>query len=161
MIKIKSIGKVFEEEFKKSVPKEVYYYRLRDAASFGGNENTRFTTSNMCDCLTMTDDYLFFIELKSHKGSSIPLSCIRKNQLEELAKIEHKRIKAYFVINFREKERTFGIEAKKLKDYTTSTERKSIPLDWCDKNGIEIDMQKLRTNYRYNLNDFFKEASRN
>jgi recombination protein U len=76
-----------------------------------------------------------------------------------MAKIEHKRIKAYFIINFREKEKTFAVEAKELKNYMESTERKSIPFDWCRENGIYIDAQKKKVHYRYLMKEFFDRAS--
>ena len=117
-----NIGKIFEEEIKASMPQDVYYYRFKDnAASFSGGENTRFTSHNICDCMAVTNDYVFLLELKSHKGSSIPFTCIRKNQIEEMSKVDHIRIKPYFILNFRDKENTFAIEAKELKNFMETT----------------------------------------
>lgn len=155
-------GKFFEKDIKDSMPKEHWLYRFKDGTgNFGGtkNENVRFQATNICDFITMTDEYLFLLELKSHKGSSIPFSCIRKNQIEEMSKIDHKKIKTYFIFNFREKEKTYGIEAKKLKEYMKNTDRKSIPLAWCEENGIYIDSEKKKVRYKYLLNDFFNKAS--
>lgn len=104
--------------------------------------------------MVVTNEYLFLLELKSHKGTSLPFSCIRKNQIEQMANIDHKKIKAYFIINFREKEKTYAVEAKKLKEYMESTERKSIPIQWCIDNGIMITGIKKKVKYRYLLDDF-------
>lgn len=158
----KNEGKKFEENIKKSVPKECWLYRFKDGTgNFAGekNQNVRFQASNICDFLTMTNEYLFLLELKSHQGSSIGFNCIRDNQLKEMTNIEHKKIKAYFILNFRDKEKTYAIEAKELKEYIETAERKSIPFDWCRQNGIEIESEKKKVHYRYNLEKFFEEAS--
>ena len=157
---MQNIGKVLEEEIKASMPQDVYYYRFKDnAASFGGGNNTRFTSHNICDCMAITNDYVFLLELKSHKGSSIPFTCIRKNQIEEMSKVDHIRIKPYFILNYREKEMTYGVEAKKLKNFMETTERKSIPFDWCRENGIEITGIKKKVRFKYELEEFFNKAS--
>lgn len=153
---MKNIGKIFEEEIKKSIPEGYYYYRFKDnAASFGTGEGTRFTSHNICDCMVMGEKYLYLLELKCHKGSSIPFNCIRKNQIEEMSKVFHNKIKLYFILNFREKEKTFAVEAKKLKEYMETTDRKSIPIDWCRENGIEIIGTKKKVKYNYDLKEFF------
>ena len=152
-----SEGKRFEEDFHKSIPYDYWFYRFKDnASSFSGGENTRFTTSNICDCEVMADKYLFLIELKSHLGVSIPFTCIRNNQIEEMSKIEHNRIKPYFIFNFRDKEKTYAIYAKKIKMFIELGERKSIPIAWCEENGIEIESIKKKVRYKYNLEKFFK-----
>lgn len=154
-------GKKLEEDIKKSVPQECFYYRFKDnAASFSGGDNTRFTSSNIADCMVMTEENLFILELKSHKGTSIPFSCIRKNQIEEMSKIEHKRIKAYFVFNFRDKEKTYAVKSHKVKVYMQLSERKSIPIKWCEENGIEIIGTKKKIRYNYDLKKFFEDATK-
>ena len=49
----KNSGKVFEENFRLSIPSNVYYYRFRDTAStyYGGNNFLRFSNTNIADCL--------------------------------------------------------------------------------------------------------------
>jgi recombination protein U len=154
-------GKLFEKDIKDSIPKECYFYRFKDnAASFSGGEGTRFTSSNICDCMTVTDEYLFLLELKSHKGVSVGFNCIRKNQIDEMSRIEHKRIKTYFIFNFREKQKTYAIDAKTLKSYMDSTDRKSIPIQWCKENGIEIIGEKKKVRFRYYLKEFFNEVAK-
>lgn len=151
-------GKKFEQELKKSVPEGCFFYRLKDnAASFCKGTKTRFTSSNICDFQIFCDYYDYFIEAKRHKGSSLPFSCIRKSQLNGLANIEHPRIKAIYIINFIDKEKTYAVDAKLVKDFVDSSKRKSIPIDWCKKNGIEIHSKKIRTNYKYDLKKYFEE----
>lgn len=149
-------GKRFEEDFKKSVPEKYFIYRLRDSAgTWQGGDNTRFTPSNICDFIVMGIDKMYLLELKSHNGMSLPINCIRKNQIEEMSKIEQQNVKAYFLINFRDIERTYAIEAKKIMNFILSTDKKSIPIKWCIENGIEIPSDKKRTRFSYKLDQLF------
>lgn len=151
---MKNQGKAFEEDIKKSVPKGCWYYRFRDGTgNFSGskNENVRFQATNICDCEIMANGNLYLFELKSYDGASIPISGIRPNQLKGLSEIDHKDIKAYFLFNFRKVEKVYAVAANKLKDFIENTERKSIPLQWCVENGIEIPGIKKKVRYRYDL----------
>lgn len=156
-------GKIFEEDFKKSVPFEYFFYRFKDGTgNFNGqkNDNVRFQAKNMCDCEVMAEDHLFLLELKSHLGNSVGFNCIRKNQIEEMSKVDHKKIRAYFIFNFRDKEKTYAVDAKQLKNFMETTERKSIPISWCEENGIEIIGQKKKVRYKYLLDRFFEDAAK-
>lgn len=156
----KNPGKVFEEDFKKSVPEDCWIYRFKDGtANFDGqkNENVRFQAKNICDFQVMTKDNLFLLELKSHANVSIGFDCIRDNQVNEMTKIDHPRIKAYFIFNFRDMEKTFAIEATKIKEYMETATRKSFPFTWCEENGIEIKGIKKRTRWKYDLEKFFND----
>ena len=153
-----SEGKKFEEDFKKSVPFEYFFYRFKDGTgNFNGqkNENVRFQAKNMCDCEVMTHEKLFLLELKSHLGKSISFTCIRNNQIEEMSKVDHKRIKTYFIFNFRDLEKTYAIEAKKIKEYMETAKGKSFPVKWCEENGTEIENHRKKVRYTYNLEKFF------
>lgn len=156
----KNPGKLFEEDFKKSVPTECFVYRFKDGtANFNGakNENVRFQAKNICDFMVMTKEYLVLMELKSHASVRIPFSCIRNNQIEEMTKIDHPKIKTYFIFNFRDLETTFAIEAQKIKEYMETAQRSSFPLNWCEENGIKIIGTKKKVRYKYDLEKFFGE----
>lgn len=156
---MKNAGKAFEEDIKKSVPDDCWIYRFKDGtANFSGskNENVRFQAHNICDFMIMAKDNLVLLELKSHAGASIPFSCIRKNQIEEMSKIEHPKIKTYFVLNFRDSEKTYAVSAKDLKEYIENSNRKSIPISWSEENGIEIVGVKKKVRYRYLLAEFLE-----
>lgn len=158
---MKNPGKAFEEDIKKSVPEWCWIYRFKDGtANFTGNknENVRFQAQNICDFMVMSKDTLLLLELKSHAGASVPFTCIRKNQIEDMTKVNHPKIKTYFVFNFRDMEKTFAIKAKELKEYMETTTRKSIPFKWCLENGIEITAKKKKVRFGYHLEQFFLEA---
>lgn len=156
-------GKRFEEDIKKSVPKWCWVYRFKDGtANFSGtkNENVRFQAHNICDFMVMAKDKLYLLELKTHAGVSIPFSCIRKNQIEDMSKIEHENIEAYFILNFRDIEKTYAVKAKDLKKFIDTSNRRSIPIKWCIENSLEIESELKRTRFKYELESLFecKEA---
>ena len=151
---MKNRGKIFEDNFKKSVPNGILYERFKDtgASYYGGNEYLRFSQSNVCDCFLFDGSVLFYLELKSHKGKSIPLTCIRPNQVKELTERQtHKNTLSGLLIEFSDLERVFYLNIEDYNDFVLNNERKSIPFDYIRDVGIEIERCKLRTNYRYNI----------
>lgn len=148
-------GKKFEEDIKKSIPSWCWCYRFRDSAgTWQGGENTRFTPSNISDYMVMGDRTLYLLELKTHKGSSIPFNCLK--QAKKMSEVKHPSVKAYFIINFRDKELTYAVEAVKVQEYISSSTRKSIPYSWCQENGIEIQGTRKRIRFRYDLEEFLR-----
>lgn len=150
-------GKKFEEDFKKSMDKyNIWNYRLRDSSgSWSNNSKSRFTAKNICDYIAYKNGGLYLLELKSHKGSSLPYTAISDYQLKGLSDIDYPGIKAYFIINMRDKEKTYAIEALKIKTYIETSGRKSIPISFMDNEGIEIKGIKRRTRYEYEVSELF------
>ena len=144
-------GKKFEEDFKKSMDKyNIWNYRLRDSSGSWSNSNgSRFTPKNICDYIAYNNGGLYLLELKSHKGTSLPYTAISDYQLKGLSNIDYPGIKAYFIINMRDKEKTYAIEAQKIKKYIETSERKSIPISFMDDEGVEIKGIKKRSRYEY------------
>ncbi|WP_331722134.1 Holliday junction resolvase RecU [Alkalithermobacter thermoalcaliphilus] len=145
----------------KSFPLNVFTYRFRNSAgAWGGDKDsnkTRFTANNICDfmCHNPYSKETILMELKSTKQKSLPLSNIKNNQLVGLCNAStYEGVKAYFIINFREVEETYAIEAEKIKDFIENTDRKSIPIKWCRENGILIEQEKKKSRYRYNVDSF-------
>lgn len=148
-------GKMFEEDFIKSVPDQIFHYRLRDSAgTWQGGENTRFTPCNICDFIIFDRSKLYLLELKSHKGKSLPISCIRENQLKGLLQAYRKGVKAGYIINFRDVEETYFFSANSMNSFLTTETRKSIPLSIVRQYGILIPQEKKRTRYKYDLSEF-------
>lgn len=147
----KGIGKIFEEEIKASIPPEFYIERYKDdTAGFKG-------VANPADFRLYKYPNLFLLELKTHKGKSIPLDKIRPNQIQGMYKAyQYEGIYAGFLINFRELEETYYVSVEDLVEFINSTERKSIPVEWCRSNGDKIEQEKKRVRYTYNLAKFFR-----
>lgn len=158
---MKNRGKIFEQNFKASIPKEILYERFKDGtANFRGmnNENVRFQAKNVSDCFLYDGNALLYLELKSHHGESLPLSCIRPNQVKQLVQRQsHKNTLSGFLIEFSDLNRVFYINIADFMYFTSMYDRKSLPFDWCKDNGIEVEVQKLRTNSRYNVRKMYDD----
>ena len=152
MRRVKS-GKRFENNFKKSVPSDIFFYRFKDGSSaWGGNDKVRFQSSNICDCELFDGSRLYLLELKSIKGKSIPFGNIRENQLKELSEAQKfKNIIAGIVIEFNELDRVFFMHINDITDFIRASDRKSIPLDYFKEKGIEIEVIKKRVNNGFNV----------
>jgi len=160
----KTPGKQFEEDFKKSVPYDVYFYRLRDGtASFYKSEeemkadkNIRFQMTNDYDILLICMPVVIMAELKSYNNSAYSLSGLRKNQIKGLTYASSfEGISPGIIFNIRKVEKTFFVHWKHV-DYFMKTEtRKSIPNQWIIDNGIEISQWKKVKNYTYDIRKFF------
>lgn len=149
-------GKIFEREVMDSMPSYAWCYRLRDSAgTWQGGENTRFTPSNICDFMVMANRTLHLMELKSHKGKSLPLNCIRYNNLEAMQSAsENNGIKAWLLVNFRDIEETYLISTSGILNYMAEFEdKKSIPLQYFKDKGKRIPQAKKKVYYTYNLTE--------
>mgnify|MGYP003432732886 FL=1 len=155
-----NVGKRFEADIKASIPENILFYRFKDSPasfnSFNQDSNIRFTTSNVCDCLIFKTPMLFFIELKTTQGKSYSLNDSANKQLERFRKLgDHADAIKAFIINFREYEKTYFITTKDLEEFLKRTGKKSIRIDECHEIGVLISQKKLRTNYRYQIEDIF------
>ena len=155
-------GKLFEQDFKSSVPETCWVYRLRDnASSFAGGTNTRFTSSNICDYI-MLDDItrtLFLIECKSTKGNSMSFNMIRQNQIQGLQESSKHHLVAGMLLNFRnEKNDTFFVLIDDFLDMMNSINKKSFNIKDLESIGAtRIESEKKRTRYRYDIGKMVKE----
>ena len=157
-MKSQNEGKLFENAIKNSVPNTCWIYRLRDnASSFSGGTNTRFASTNICDYIAFDDitRTLFLWELKSTKGTSIPLNMIRQNQIDGLLEASKHNLVAGFILNFRnENNDTFFITIDEFIDLTKSINKKSFNVKDLESIGaIHIESTKKRTRYTYNMSD--------
>lgn len=144
-------GKAFEQDFIKSVPDIWFKYRLNDSASsWQGGDKARFTPANICDFIVYNGK-MWMLELKSHKGKSIPLSCIRPKQAEGLEKAYLKNISAGFIFNFRDIEETYFVNASSVNAVIRYGEKKSLSLIWMKEKGVLIPQVKKRVRYGYIL----------
>lgn len=154
---MKNAGKLFESDIKDSVPDNCWYYRLRDnASSFAGGNNTRFTSSNICDCVIFDDKSrtLFLIECKSTKGTSIPLTMIRESQKKGLIAASQHTLVAGLLVNYRnENNDTFFISIENFIKMINKINKKSFNVKDLNSNGaIRVDCEKKRSRYRYDIN---------
>ena len=150
-----NIGKQFEQEIKASFPPDFYIERYKDdTAGFYG-------VTNPADYRLYKYPYTFLLELKTHKGKSIPVEKIRPNQIQGMYKASKiTGIFAGFLLNYRDLEETYYVSVEDLVDFINSTDRKSIPVEWCRSYGEKIEQEKKRVRYKYNLDAFFRRYYR-
>lgn len=152
-------GKIFENDFKKSVPKDVYCLRLTDSAiGFDVNNSTqRFALKSPYDFVLCKDGRMYAIELKSNAGTSISFDGekpeIKPSQIKNLLKAECSGAVAGLLLNFRKTNETFFIPVGIFKRFVDTCSKKSININDAKSIGIEIPARKLKVHYRYNLSE--------
>ena len=153
-------GKRFEQNWKNSIPKDIFYYRFRDgSSSWGGNDKVRFQQTNICDCLMFDGDYLYLLELKSTKGKSLPFNNIKKHQIDDLLwASEYANTICGLVVEFSDLTGCYFIEIGRFKAFYDSTNRKSIPIDCLRKNGIKIGTEKKKINSKFDVKKFINDV---
>ena len=155
---MKGVGKVFEDNFKKSMPDYALLYRLPDAAqSFGRSSNLRFSNKNPFDFILFDSKWkiLYALELKSVKGKSISFERTKEDkgdihyhQIEGLNEWDkYDGTVCGVIIEFRELETTIFINIQVIP-------KKSFNFADLDEYKIKyfiIPQKKLKTNYRYDI----------
>ena len=171
----KSVGKVFEENWKKSVPDNVLCYRPPDAAgSFGmnsGNNGLRFSAHSPCDYFLYDGNNLWTLELKTVAGKSISFErtkgdkgVIHYYQIDSLRKFaQYNNVVSGFIIDFRGSDNTYFVNINDWEKLADSTEKKSLNETDILKviNPIKINKKKLKVNYKYDVATFLSETSNN
>lgn len=154
---MKNNGKRFEQNFKASIPSGVFCYRSKDStASWASTEKTRFQATNICDFILADGEYLILAELKNHKGKSLPLSCIRQTQLDEMLKADKfVFIKPMFIVNFEDLDECYALSVEWVNDFIELGQRKSISVSDMRECGIEIPTRKKKVNTEYDLSVLF------
>lgn len=96
---------------------------------------------------------LFLIECKSTKGTSIPLTMVRDNQIKGLQEASKHKLVAGFLINFRnDNNDTFFIDIEKFTNMIETIDKKSFNIkDLISNNATRIQCEKKRTRYKYDI----------
>lgn len=153
----RNAGKVFEDDFKASVPKDVYFVRLHDAAlGFDVKHSTqRFSLKSPYDAILCKNGQMYAIELKSHKGKMLGFDSksapIKRRQIENLVKAGGAGAVSGIVINFRDYEETYYIDAKIFLEFMNTCGKKSVNLEDARKMGIRIPEHKKVTHSTYDI----------
>lgn len=152
-------GKRFEQNFKNSIPKDIFYYRFRDgSSSWGGNEKVRFQQTNICDCMLFNGKILFLLELKSTKGKSLPFSNIKEHQITDLLwASQFKNIICGFVVEFADIDECYFMNIKRFEEFLKHTQRKSLPVDYCRNNGIKIGVRRIKINKEFDIKEILNK----
>lgn len=164
-----SVGKKFEDNWKKSIPPNIFYYRPPDAAQAFSmqNNNLRFSQHSPCDCFIYNGNIFCCFELKTVAGTSISFEkeksdkgVIHKYQFDSLKNFsEYKSVVSGFVLDFRKSDNTYFVEVNDLLCLISNINKKSFNekdlTEYCSP--IIIQKQKLKVNYRYDVEKLLNE----
>lgn len=102
----------------------------------------------MCDYIMFDDETrtLYCAELKSTKGTSIPLSMVRENQIKELTEASKHMLIAGFLVNFRnENNDTYFIKINDFNKMISEINKKSFNIKDLQKyNAIYVESECKR-----------------
>lgn len=157
-------GKVFEQNFKKSVPGDFYYLRLKDPAVGWTGSTSKYSPNNPFDCLIYTSTGLHCIELKTcsnsitfwredfeHDGKKHTFE-IKKHQIEGLEQASmFPNVYAGLVINFRSAGETYYLPIQVFTAYINVLDKKSINDKDAHVIGYPVPVTKFRVNERYDI----------
>ncbi len=132
-------GKIFERQFKKSIPDYCLVYRLPDSAqSFGGSRKLRFSAKSPFDYIVWECEgrLLYALELKTVKGGSISFErekgeqgVIHYHQIQSLIKWnEYNGTVCGFVIEFRQINTVIFIDIESFNNIINCVNKKSFSL---------------------------------
>lgn len=166
----RSVGKTFEDNFKKSIPDYVLSYRPPDSAQgfdVGASNKLRFSRHSPCDLMIFdgTRNLFLTLEFKTFQGS-----CSFERTKEEKEIIHHYQIKSLkdfaqyervisgLVLDFRSTGNTYFLNINQWDEFISHIEKKSFNekdlLAYADP--ILIEKRKLKVNYRYDIESFLK-----
>ena len=165
----KNVGKVFEDNWKKSCPNWLFVYRPPDASqSFNMSSKLRFSNKSPCDYFLYNGERLWAIELKSVAGTSISFEREKEDkgvihfyQVENLKNFsEYKNVISGFLVDFRGSDNTYFLNIKEWDALINSIDKKSFNETDLLKfaNPVLIDKKKLKVNYRYNVEKFLVDS---
>jgi penicillin-binding protein-related factor A (putative recombinase) len=162
-------GKKFESDFQKSIPEDVYFYRLRDTASAfgGGSDFLRFSSQNHYDCFLYKHPFFYPTELKSNQGTSFSIQHtkeekgkdIKLHQIEGLtAASKFSGAYAGLILNFRKTGNTYWLDIRNFNRFNEGTEKKSInEKDVQEFGGIGIRSEIKRVRYKYFIGELIEK----
>lgn len=102
---------------------------------------------------------LFLIECKSTKGTSIPLTMLRQNQIDGLKEASKHMLVAGMLLNFRnENNDTFFLLIDEYLDMMEFLNKKSFNIKDLESIGAtRIKSEKKRTRYKYDVQSMINE----
>lgn len=177
----KNTGKNFESIIKSNAPSYLKVTRIPDPPqSFTQRKDTRFSKKNPYDYEAFDSIHRinYCLELKSVSQKYITYHIsekdeeekksanIRWHQIEGLTKAsEYDNVIAGFLLNFRldtGEQLLYFLNIKNFNRFRKGTNKKSLNImDISLNGGIKINGEKLRVNYRWNLDEFLESQSKN
>lgn len=169
----RSVGKQFEDNFKKSAPNYTLSYRPPDSAQgfdVGSSNKLRFSRHSPCDLMVFdgTRNLFLTLELKTFQGSCSferdknEKGIVHYYQIEKLKEFaNYKRVISGLVLDFRSTGNTYFLNINDWDNLISHIEKKSFNeqdlLEYASP--ILIEKEKLKVNYRYNVELLLSELN--
>lgn len=87
------------------------------------------------------EKYIEFDAKETNNKTSFPLSNIHEHQIEHIKNILFYKGIAFLIVRFNIINKTYLLEGQQLVDFIKNNERKSIPLDYFEKNCKKIELK--------------------
>ena len=174
-----NVGKLFEQQFKKSVPTNCYLLRLNDPPqSFVKSSTARFSPNNPFDFILFdtVNKMLVCIELKTTKYKSISFEdenddkqhnkMIHIHQIEGLSKAsKFDHVAAGFLFNFRDEkndmERCYWQNIKDFNKMVSHIDKKSFnELDLLTNNAVKVNGTKKIKHYIWDIDSLLSKIAK-
>lgn len=165
-----NVGKIFEDDFKASVPKEYYTVRLNDPAVGFSGGSSQFAPKNPYDFIVFAK-VMHCLELKSSGGAITfwqerfeldgkkRTYDIRKHQIKGLTEAAtHENVYAGLLLNYRSKGITVYVPIDRFNTWAAETTKKSINAQDALGLGFPVDSRKLKVHYRYDISKMCEEV---
>lgn len=163
------VGKIFEAQWKKSVPDDVMYFRIPDPPqSF--QQTARFSLKPPFDAFMFYKGTLFCCELKTTKGKSFSVEMTKEDkglihyhQIENLREYsKYDGVVSGLILNFRLKEKeieiTYFISIENFDKMMSKLSKKSFnAIDLIQSGAIKIESTKKRTLFYYDVKGFIEK----
>lgn len=115
------------------------------------DNKTKFITKAVFEKDSTTDfngvykgNYIDFEAKSTNSTSSFPLANLKEHQLKHLKNVLMNKGIAFVLIEFSKLNRIFFLKASDLLTYIHSSNKKSIPIDFIEKNGFLINQSILK-----------------
>ena len=178
---VKNSGKNFESIIKSNAPDYLKVTRIPDPPqSFTQREDTAFSRKNPYDfeCFDSKRRIQYCFELKSVSQKYVSYHTCEKDekdkksahiqwhQIEGLTNAsEYDNVVAGFLLNFRldsGEQLLYFLNIKDFNKFRKNANKRSMNImDISLNGGIKINGEKLRKNYRWNLDEFLESQSKN
>lgn len=169
---VKNKGQEFQDDIKNSCDKQgIHVRRLRDVYIPPHLRDQIAVPESPYDFEIFFIGSLLSVELKSTKLKSLSFKMIKEHQITGLQKeLQYEGVYPGFIFNFREYDNaTYFIHISDFliyqqvvageiaSPYKGAVNAGSIPLHTCAEIGIQVDNQKLRVHYRYDMDKLVKD----
>lgn len=146
MANSKKIGNRFQDEIASSIPKNLFYKRLRDLP------NGRFKHVDNEGDFIVNANHLLILECKTTKETNFPIDNIRMGQLWKMINAVTKdNVVAGYIIEYRKLDVTYYIPVSEFVYWYLTNSRSNLPISWVKEHGYKVARKLKITRHVYGI----------